>query len=134
MREGQGFPARRYVTELVSQHGEHYAGGNAQGGRGVEDAMRDTITSRYEEARVIVGDIEALGTDFADVAEVLEREGIVVFAQSWDGLITCVEEQLKNAGADVMPAGTVRPASGEGAVSKAPAAAGPAETTKDRQA
>jgi hypothetical protein len=99
--------------------------------------MRDTITSRYEEARVIVGDIEVLGTDFADfadVAEALEREGIAVFAQSWDGLIVCVEEQLKNAGADVMPAGTVRPASGEGAVSGAPAAAGPAETAKDRQA
>jgi transaldolase len=100
----------------------------------VEDAMRDTITSRYEEARAIVGDIEALGIDFADVAEVLEREGIAAFAQSWDGLIACVEEQLKNAGADVMPAGAVRPASGEGAVSRAPAAAAPAETAKDRQA
>ena len=71
-----------------------------------------------------------LGIDLADVADTLEREGIASFVQSWDDLIASVEQQVENAGAEVMPAGAVRPASGEACDTAAPAAGAPRRTTK----
>ena len=56
-----------------------------------------------------------------DVASTLEVQGIASFAKSWDELIASVTAQLKKAGASVMPAGAVTPASSHGS----PAAAAP---------
>ena len=47
----------------------------------------------------------------ADVANTLEAQGIASFARSWDELIASVTAQLEKAGASVMPAGAVTPAS-----------------------
>jgi hypothetical protein len=66
--------------------------------------------------------------DLADVADVLEDQGIASFAASWDGLIASVTERVEQAGATVMAVGAVAPASGEGGRAAAPAAAAPRET------
>ena len=64
-----------------------------------------------------------LGVDIADVANVLEQQGVESFEKSWEELIASVTEQIEKAGATVMPAGAVKPA-GNGA----PAAASPRQS------
>ena len=61
----------------------------------------------------------------------LETQGIAAFERSWDELIASVTAQLERAGADVMPAGAVRPAgtgTGEGT---GPAAAAPRASARE---
>ena len=76
----------------------------------------------------VVDDLAKVGIDLSEVADVLERQGIASFVQSWEDLIKSVEEQLENAGADVKPDGAVTPPAQSGGASAAPAAAAPAET------
>lgn len=125
------FPPTRYVTELVAPDTVNtMPEATLAALASFDGATPDEITSRYAEARQIVDELSALGIDLADVADLLEREGIASFVQSWDDLIASVEEQVKNAGAEVMPAGAVKPAAGNDAVSTAPAAASPQATTR----
>lgn len=127
----KAFPPTRYVTELVAPETVNtMPEATLKALASFEGATPDAITSRYADARETVDDLSALGIDLADVADVLEREGIASFVQSWDDLIASVEEQVKNAGAEVMPAGAVKPAAGNDAVTAAPAAASPQATTK----
>jgi transaldolase len=59
----------------------------------------DTVTPHYDDAQQVFEDLAAAGIDFADVVEVLEREGVEKFAASWTELLDSVERQLKAAGA-----------------------------------
>ena len=99
----------------------------------LDAATPDTISHRDAEARATIDKLAALGIDLSNVGDVLEREGIASFVQNWEDVIASVEQQVKNAGADVLPAGAVKPASRERATSTAPAAAAPAETDKATQ-
>ena len=74
---------------------------------------------------MVVSDLARIGVDMADVAATLEAQGIASFAKSWDELIASVIKQMESAGAEVMPAGAVAPASGGGRQDHAPAAAAP---------
>ena len=94
----------------------------------MNEAVPDTISSRYSDARQTIDELATLGIDLSDVAELLERDGLASFVRSWNDLIASVEDQLRNAGAEVMPAGAVKPASGDVAATDAPAAAAPEET------
>ncbi len=94
----------------------------------------DTIRSGYSAARGVLDDLARLGVDMADVAEVLEQQGIASFAKSWDELIASVTGRLEKAGAEVMPAGAVRPASGDGGQAPAPAAGAPRATAGEARA
>jgi transaldolase len=126
----KSFPTTRYVTELVARDTVNTmpeATLTAVGG--LKDAMLDTITARYEEARAVVSDLAVLGISLSEVADVLEREGIASFIKSWDDLIASVEEQLKHAGADVRPTGVV-PARGVASAPAAPPAAAPSHPAK----
>jgi transaldolase len=126
------FKATRYVTELVAQNTVNTMPEATLKAVGrLEGATPDTIRNRYSEARVIINKLAALGIDLSDVADVLERNGIASFVQSWDDLIASVEKQVKNAGAELLPAGAVKPAKG-GAT--APAAAAPDGTAKGARA
>jgi transaldolase len=128
------FAPTRYVTELVARDTVNTmpeATLTAVGS--VDEATPDTITPRYAEAHAMIDELGAFGIDLSNVADVLEREGIASFVKSWDDLIASVKEQLKNAGAQVMSAGAVKPASGDGAASTAPAAAAPDSTAKGTQ-
>jgi len=89
----------------------------------------NAIQGTYDAARDVFKRLRAVGIDFDDVVDTLEQQGLAAFAKSWDELIASVTTQLEKAGADVMPAGAVAPASGDGA-QNAPAAAAPRPTTK----
>ena len=123
------FDDTRYVVELVAPDTVNTmpeATLRAVADRG--EVRGDTIRGGYEQARAVVDELANLGVDLADVAEVLEDQGIASFAASWDELIASVTGRVEQAGAAVMPAGAVTPASGEGGPAAAPAVAAPRET------
>jgi transaldolase len=131
----KAFAPTRYVTELVAYDTVNtMPEATLKAVASLDAPAPDTIRPRYAEARLIVEELGRLGIDLVDVGNVLEREGIASFVQSWDELVASVEQQLVNAGAEVMPAGAVIPACGEGASSTAPAAAAPANTVAGKHA
>ncbi len=54
----------------------------------------DTVTGQYEAARKVFADLEAIGVDFADVVDTIEREGVEKFIASWNDLLGSVSAQL----------------------------------------
>ncbi len=62
----------------------------------------DTITPYYDDARQVLEQLEALGIDYDDVVDTLEREGVEKFAVSWNELLEGVAKSLEAArsGAD----------------------------------
>jgi transaldolase len=56
----------------------------------------DTITGRYDEAQQALNDLAAIGVEYKDVVDTLEREGVDKFAQSWAELGGTVSQQLDN--------------------------------------
>jgi transaldolase len=62
----------------------------------------DTITGYYDDARKVLADLAALGIDYDDVVDTLEREGVEKFAISWTELLDGVAKSLEagRAGAD----------------------------------
>jgi transaldolase len=57
----------------------------------------DTIRGRYDEARQVIADLEALGIGYDDVVNVLEDEGVEKFAASWKELLESVRKELRGA-------------------------------------
>jgi transaldolase len=119
----KSFPDTKYVVELVARDTVntmpestlHAVADHAQ-------ITGDTIRNGYPAAHELMENLRKVGVDMADVASLLERQGVESFANSWEELIASVTEQLQKAGASVTPAGAVKPASSDG---KSPAAAAP---------
>jgi transaldolase len=91
----------------------------------------DAVRGAYGDARATLDGLRSLGIDLGEVTDLLERQGVASFEESWDELVASVTTRLERAGADVMPAGAVRPAgtgAGEGA---GPAAAAPRASARD---
>ena len=59
----------------------------------------DQVTGFYAEAQGVLDDLKAAGIDYAEVVELLEKEGVEKFEASWADLITSVTDQLAKAGA-----------------------------------
>ena len=59
----------------------------------------DQITGFYAEAQGVLDDLKAAGIDYAEVVELLEKEGVEKFEASWEDLIASVTDQLAKAGA-----------------------------------
>ena len=57
----------------------------------------DAVTGCYAEAQQVLDDLKAAGIDYDEVVELLEREGVEKFEQSWAELIDSVTDQLKKA-------------------------------------
>lgn len=57
----------------------------------------DTVTGSYEAARKVLGDLIAVGVDFDDVINTLEREGVEKFEASWEELLDGVRKSLAAA-------------------------------------
>jgi transaldolase len=89
----------------------------------------NVIAGTYESARGIFRDLKRIGVDFEDVVTVLEQQGLASFAKSWEELIASVTSQLEKAGAEVTPAGAVKPISADGPDRSEPAAAAPRHST-----
>jgi transaldolase len=66
------------------------------------DVNRDAVTGAYAEAHKVLDDLAALGIDYNDVVDTLEREGVEKFSASWKEMAEGVEKSLKAAheGAD----------------------------------
>ena len=88
----------------------------------------DAVRGSYEAARKVLAELSRMGLDMEEVADTLEQQGVASFAKSWDELIASVTRQTEKSGAKVMPAGAVKPASGEGGQDAAPAAGAPRAT------
>ncbi|HET8583626.1 MAG TPA: transaldolase [Jatrophihabitans sp.] len=54
----------------------------------------NTIAGRYDDARKVLADLEALGIGYDDVIEVLEAEGVQKFEDSYEQLSESVRKQL----------------------------------------
>ncbi|MGI4796140.1 MAG: transaldolase [Janthinobacterium lividum] len=91
----------------------------------------NAVAGTYDAARVVFEELKQVGVDFADVVDTLEQQGLASFAKSWDELIASVTNQLEKAGAQVMPAGAVKPATGNEQSSAAPASAAPRQTAAE---
>jgi transaldolase len=70
----------------------------------------DSIRAHYAEAQEVMDRLGELGVFYDDVIDVLEREGVEKFDDSWNQLIEAVTEQLEKAGADVSESGSTSPA------------------------
>jgi transaldolase len=72
----------------------------------------DTVRDGYAAAHTLMEDLRKVGVDVAEVANLLERQGVESFEKSWEELIASVTEQVKKAGATVLESGAVKPAHG----------------------
>ncbi|HEX2939417.1 MAG TPA: transaldolase, partial [Rhodopila sp.] len=121
----KSFPDTLYVTELVAPDTvntmpEATLRAVADHGQIRGDAVRGTYAAAHE----VMDGLKRVGIDMQDVTKLLEEQGVTAFTKSWDELIGAVTEKVKAAGAEVMPAGAVKPASGSGNNAK-PAAGAP---------
>jgi transaldolase len=57
----------------------------------------NTVEGSYAEAQQLMDDLKAAGVDLDDVTEVLEREGVKKFEDSWQELLDSVADQLAKA-------------------------------------
>ena len=91
----------------------------------------DAVRGAYDAARATLDGLNGAGVDLGEVTDLLERQGVASFEKSWDELIASVTAQLERAGADVMPAGAVRPAGTETGEGTGPAAAAPRASARE---
>ena len=91
-------PDTLYVTELVTEGVVNTMPEStlvAFEDHGVNEG--DTVRGRYDEARKVIADLEALGISYDDVVGVLEDEGVEKFAASWKELLDSVSKELRGA-------------------------------------
>ncbi|MFF4352528.1 transaldolase [Streptomyces sp. NPDC001530] len=98
------YPDTRYVTDLVAPNvvntmPEATLRAVADHGQVPDDSVR----AHYDDARRVLGELQAVGVDCDDLVQTLEDEGVAKFDASW--------EQLARQLADQMP---IRPATREG--------------------
>ena len=131
----KAFEDTRYVTELVAPDTVNTMPEATLQAVADHGTVRgDTIRGGYDAARLVLNDLARLGVGMAEAAATLEEQGVASFAKSWDELIVSVTKQLEQAGAEVMPAGAVTPASGDGGQDAAPAAGAPRQTASGARA
>ncbi len=55
----------------------------------------DSVRGSYAAARKVLDDLAAVGIDYDDVVETLEREGVEKFEVAWNQVLDAVQQQLK---------------------------------------
>jgi transaldolase len=109
----KSFPDTKYVVDLVAKDTVNTmpeATLRAVADHGV--VRGDTIRDGYATARKVIEDLRTAGIDIGDVADVLEKQGVASFEQSWEELIASVTQQIERAGGSVTQDGAVKPAGG----------------------
>ncbi|PPQ25719.1 transaldolase [Rhodopila globiformis] len=120
------YPDTKYVVDLVAKDTVNTMPEATLDAVKAHGQVRgDTIRDAYAAAHRTMEDLRKAGVDVADVAAVLEEQGVESFAKSWEELIASVTQQIEKMGGSVMPAGAVKPASGDGGQSRTPAAGAP---------
>jgi transaldolase len=92
------YPDTMYVTELVAPNTVNTMPGktlDAVADHG--EISGDTVRGRYDEATAVLDALAKLGIGYAEVVELLEREGVDKFEKSWSELLTTVDDELARA-------------------------------------
>jgi len=58
------------------------------------EIIGEQVTGNYDDARNVLDSLERLGISYADVVDVLEREGVDKFEKSWEELLSGVQAEL----------------------------------------
>jgi transaldolase len=88
-------PDTLYVTELVAPNTVNTMPGatlEAVADHGVVEG--GTVVGGYDEAARTLDALERLGISYAEVTELLEREGVEKFEKSWGELLATVSDEL----------------------------------------
>jgi transaldolase len=89
------YPDTMYVTELVAPHTVNTMPAktlDAVADHGV--ITGDTVRGFYDDATGVLDALEAQGIRYAEVVDLLEREGVEKFEKSWAELLTTVNDEL----------------------------------------
>jgi transaldolase len=100
------YPDTMYVTELVAPDTVNTMPGktlDAVADHG--EVQGETVRGRYDESAQVLDRLEGLGIGYADVTELLEREGVDKFEKSWAELLQTVTDELDRAKARAEGAG-----------------------------
>ncbi|WP_257181784.1 transaldolase [Corynebacterium cystitidis] len=90
------YPAAMYVTELAGPNTVNtMPEGTIDAALESDDLNGDTLTNTEAESKKVFEQLEAVGIDLDDVVQVLEREGVEKFVDSWQELLDSMETQLK---------------------------------------
>lgn len=120
----KAFSDTRYVVDLVAPDTVNTMPAATLHAVADHGTLRgDTVRGTYDAAWDTFDELGRLGIDMANIAETLERQGIATFVRSWNELIDSVIAKLKDCGADVGPAGTVKPAATQENASAVPSGA-----------
>jgi transaldolase len=128
----KAFSDTRYVTDLVAPNTVNTMPEATLLAVADHGEIRgDAVRGGYAAANDTFETLSRVGVSIEEVANTLEKQGIASFAKSWDELIESVAEQIEKAGAVVMPAGAVKPATGESGEDGSPAAGAPSLATRE---
>ena len=89
------YPDTLYVSELVAPDTVNTMPGktlDAVADHG--EITGDTVRGRYAEATGVLDALSRLGIGYADVVDLLEREGVDKFEKSWTELLATVDDEL----------------------------------------
>ena len=96
------YPDTLYVTELVAPNTVNTMPEKTLDAVADHGEIRgDTVTGQYAAAGELLDQLEGLGISYADVTDVLEKEGVEKFEVSWQELIDEAQRDLDLARADV---------------------------------
>jgi len=98
------YPDTLYVTELVAPNTVNTMPGktlDAVADHG--EIAGDTVRGRYDEATAVLDALSRLGIGYAEVVDLLEREGVDKFEKSWAELLTTVDDELARVAASDSP-------------------------------
>jgi transaldolase len=92
------YPDTLYVTELVVADTVNTMPEKTMEAFADHGEVRgDTVTGRGDDAQQVFDRLAAVGIDFDDVLDVLEREGVEKFSKSWGELVETVEGQMERS-------------------------------------
>jgi transaldolase len=85
-----------YVTELVVPNTVNTMPEKTMESFADHGELRgDQVTGMYDDAQQVMDRLAALGIDYDDVIEALEKEGVEKFVKSWDELVATVRSNLE---------------------------------------
>jgi transaldolase len=89
------YPDTLYVSELVApQTVSTMPRATLRATADHAEITGDTVRGHYAEAATLLEALAVVGVDYADTTEVLEREGVQKFDQSWQDLLATVSDEL----------------------------------------
>jgi transaldolase len=96
--KNEDYPDTLYVSELVVANTVNTMPEKTLEAFADHGEVRgDTVTGRAELAQQVFDRLAAVGVDFDDVLDVLEREGVEKFSKSWHELVATVEAQMERS-------------------------------------